>query len=106
MLSSEFVAAEISISEMAPENALRLCRPFAKVTSTIHKHLVYSPQFFAEAENCDRAPSALTSILSPTVERGGSSYGLLDWDVDHSTARIIQTRKKRIKGERAKTQIE
>jgi len=50
MLSSEFVAAEISISEMTPENALRLCRPFAKVTSTIHKHLVYSPQFFAEAE--------------------------------------------------------
>ena len=75
-----------------------------------NEHDPQTPSLFAAvfrgSRNCDRAPSPLTSILSPTVERGGSSYGLLDWDIRHSPARIIQTRKKRIKGERAKTQIE
>lgn len=65
MLSPEFVASEISVSETAPENALTVCRLLAKATSTLHHKLILVAAVFAESEIACRCRSSGPPHLNP-----------------------------------------
>jgi len=80
--------------------------PFCESNEHDPQNLVYSPQFLAEAEIviARHQPSPQSSPRPPG--EAVHSIGLLDWDIRHSSARIIQTRRKSMKGERASSNEE